>query len=81
MTILHIPENASVAHLEGLLMRFPLSIRLQRKLAIAKSRAARQARKVRSAYLKRIKDGLKIADLDTLKSLAAELEQRREIAG
>lgn len=76
MTTLHIPEHATVAHLEGLLMRFPFSIRLRRKLAIAKRIEARQERKVRSSVMKRLKAGLKVADLATLKSLVAELEQK-----
>jgi hypothetical protein len=75
-TILHIPEHASVAHLEGLLMRFPCSIRLKRKLDIAKRQEAREARKARSAVIKRLRAGLKVADLATLKSLVAELEQK-----
>lgn len=68
----HIPEHASAAHLERLLMRWPCSARLKHKLAETRRLEAQQAR---TAALKRIRAGIMSADLETLQRLVAALEQ------
>jgi hypothetical protein len=69
---LHIPEHATVAHLEGLLMRFPFSPRLRRKLAETRRREEQEAR---SKALKQIRAGIMSADLRTLQALVADLQE------
>jgi hypothetical protein len=76
----HIPEHATVAHLERLLMRWPCSIRLKLELATAKRREAYRAKKARAKVVGQIMAGLKTADLATLKTLAAELQQLQEVS-
>lgn len=57
-------ENSS--YLEHLLMRWPCSIRLQLKVQAARRREARIANRARAAQLARIRQGLAVADVNTL---------------
>jgi hypothetical protein len=70
MTRLQIPEHATVAHLERLIMRFPCSIRLKLKLQEAKQREAREKEMALKRLRGQIRKSLMVADLSTLQKLA-----------
>jgi hypothetical protein len=74
MTRLVIPEHATVAHLQGLLMRWPCSARLKYEINKAKMREAREADRAARKLRGRIRKALKTVGLSTLQQLAADLE-------
>jgi len=79
MTTLRIPEHATVAHLERLMMRWPNSARLKLAIKEAKLREAREAERAARALRGQIRKALMGADIKTLKNVAAELVQLEEV--
>ena len=77
---LRIPEHASAAHLERLLMRWPCSARLKYEIKKAKQREARETERAARALRGKIRKAIKGVDLRTLKSLVDELEQLGEVS-
>lgn len=75
----HIPDHATSAHLERLLMRWPMSIRLKLALKEAREREAREAERAARALRGQIRKALMSADIRTLKNVAAELTQLEEV--
>ena len=70
MSRAYIPEHATAAHLERMLMRFPCSIRLKLKLKEAKQREAAEKELAAKRLRGQIRKSLMVADLSTLQKLA-----------
>lgn len=66
----------TAALLRRKLMRFPFSARLKYELRKAEIREARESKRALAEILKGIRGRLKDADLETLRVVLAELEQR-----
>jgi hypothetical protein len=71
-----LPHETTV-FLEGLLRRFPRSVRLRLKWQHAKRREEAIGARARAAVMARIKDGLAEADMGLLEKVAELLEAGR----
>lgn len=80
MTPLRIPEHATVAHLKGLLMQFPCSVRLKRKLKEAEFREEREKQAQERRLRGKIRKALKGMPLVHLRALEAEVQQMGSLA-